>query len=37
MRIPNENYELMFETLVGWARFGDLFTYDERTGTISSS
>jgi NitT/TauT family transport system ATP-binding protein len=37
MRIPNENYELMFETLVGWARFGDLFTYDERTGIISSS
>ncbi len=25
----------MFETFVGWARFADLFSYDEQAGTIT--
>ncbi|MDP9035727.1 MAG: nitrate/sulfonate/bicarbonate ABC transporter ATP-binding protein [Myxococcota bacterium] len=29
LRMPSENYEKTFETLVGWARFGNLFAYDE--------
>jgi NitT/TauT family transport system ATP-binding protein len=28
---PNENWEKMFETLVRWARFGNLFSYDEQS------
>jgi NitT/TauT family transport system ATP-binding protein len=32
---PYENYEKMFHTFIGWARFGDLFTYDEHTQTVS--
>ena len=36
LRMPQENYEKVFETLVGWARFGELFAYDEMTGTIST-
>ena len=35
IHMPQENYEQVFETLVGWARFGDLFHYDETTGVIS--
>jgi NitT/TauT family transport system ATP-binding protein len=27
--LPQENYERTFRTLVRWARFGDLFAYDE--------
>lgn len=33
--MPQENYEQVFETVLGWARFGDLFQYDEATGIIS--
>jgi NitT/TauT family transport system ATP-binding protein len=33
--LPQENYENLFETLVGWARFGDLFEYDENTRRLS--
>jgi NitT/TauT family transport system ATP-binding protein len=29
MRMPTEDYEKTFETLVRWARFGNLFAYDE--------
>ncbi len=29
MALPTENWEKIFETLVRWARFGNLFTYDE--------
>jgi NitT/TauT family transport system ATP-binding protein len=32
--MPHENYEKMFATLVHWARFGDLFAYDESTETL---
>jgi len=35
LRMPQENYEKVFETFVGWARFGELFAYDENTGMIS--
>lgn len=35
LRMPQENYEKVFETFVGWARFGELFAYDEKTGMIS--
>jgi NitT/TauT family transport system ATP-binding protein len=34
VQLPNEDYEGMFETFVAWARFADLFTYDEATETI---
>ncbi len=35
MRMPQEDYEKVFETFVGWARFGELFSYDETTATIT--
>jgi NitT/TauT family transport system ATP-binding protein len=35
MNLPQENYERQFATLVGWARSGDLFVYDEGTQTLS--
>jgi NitT/TauT family transport system ATP-binding protein len=35
MNMPQENYERVFNTLMGWARFGDLFDYDETTETVS--
>jgi len=36
LRMPNENYEQIFEAFIGWARFGDLFAYDEGTGFITA-
>jgi NitT/TauT family transport system ATP-binding protein len=35
IRLPQENYERVFETLVGWATFGDLFVYDEAKDTVA--
>jgi NitT/TauT family transport system ATP-binding protein len=35
MRMPQENYEKVFNTFIRWARFGDLFSYDETTDMIS--
>jgi NitT/TauT family transport system ATP-binding protein len=35
MHMPQENYEKMFATFVRWARFGDLFAYDENTEMLS--
>jgi NitT/TauT family transport system ATP-binding protein len=35
LRMPAENYERVFETWVGWARYGDLFAYDEEEAIIS--
>jgi NitT/TauT family transport system ATP-binding protein len=35
MNMPQENYERVFQTLLTWARYGDLFTYDEATETLS--
>jgi NitT/TauT family transport system ATP-binding protein len=34
MRMPQEDYEKVFDTFIGWARFGDLLSYDETTDTI---
>ena len=35
IRLPQENYARVFETLVGWATFGDLFVYDEAKDTVA--
>jgi cobalt-zinc-cadmium resistance protein CzcA len=35
IRMPRENYEKVFQTFVRWARFGELFTYDEGTHRIT--
>ncbi len=35
MNMPQENYERVFNTLMGWARFGELFDYDETNETVS--
>jgi NitT/TauT family transport system ATP-binding protein len=35
MNMPQEDYEKTFNTFIRWARFGDLFAYDENTETIS--
>jgi NitT/TauT family transport system ATP-binding protein len=35
IRLPQENYERLFATLIGWARFGNLFAYDETHHTVS--
>src|SRR5207244_3050422 len=29
LNMPQENYEALFNTFIRWARFGDLFAYDE--------
>ena len=34
-RMPYENYERMFNTFIRWARFGDLFAYDETVQRIT--
>jgi NitT/TauT family transport system ATP-binding protein len=35
LNMPHENYETMFQTFIRWARFGNLFAYDETTELIS--
>lgn len=30
LRMPYENYENVFNTVIRWARFGNLFTYDAK-------
>ncbi|MDW8037071.1 MAG: nitrate/sulfonate/bicarbonate ABC transporter ATP-binding protein [Thermoguttaceae bacterium] len=35
MHMPQENYEKLFDTFIRWARFGDLFSYDETTETVA--
>jgi len=35
LHLPQENYEKQFETLVRWARYGNLFAYDESSNTLS--
>jgi NitT/TauT family transport system ATP-binding protein len=34
LHLPEENYQRVFDTFVQWARFGELFTYDEARGTL---
>jgi len=36
IHMPNEYYEQMFPAFIGWARFGELFAYDEISGVISA-
>jgi NitT/TauT family transport system ATP-binding protein len=35
LRLPQENCEKVFDTFIGWARFGNLFAYDEDSEMIS--
>ena len=35
LAMPYENYEKVFNTFIRWARFGELFHYDEATQRIS--
>jgi NitT/TauT family transport system ATP-binding protein len=35
LNMPQENYERVFHTLMGWARFGELFDYDDVTEMVS--
>jgi NitT/TauT family transport system ATP-binding protein len=35
LNLPREDYEETFQTFVRWARYGELFHYDEQTGRLS--
>jgi NitT/TauT family transport system ATP-binding protein len=35
LHMPQENYETIFQTFTRWARFGNLFTYDDASETIA--
>ena len=35
LNMPHENYEIVFQTFIRWARFGNLFAYDDTNETIS--
>ena len=35
MRMPQEDYEKVFDTFIAWARFGELLAYDEITEQIT--
>jgi NitT/TauT family transport system ATP-binding protein len=37
LNLPSENFEATFDTFVSWARFGDLFSYDEITEVLALS
>jgi NitT/TauT family transport system ATP-binding protein len=37
LNLPSENFEATFDTFVNWARFGDLFSYDEITEVVGLS
>jgi len=34
LNLPHENYEVVFDTLVRWARYGDLFNFDDARGVL---
>lgn len=34
-RMPQEDYERIFRTVINWGRYGDLFAYDETTEKLS--
>lgn len=34
LNLPSENYEKTFEIFVHWAKYGNLFAYDEETGKV---
>jgi NitT/TauT family transport system ATP-binding protein len=35
LRMPSEDYDRVFLIWIGWARYGDLFAYDELEGVVS--
>jgi NitT/TauT family transport system ATP-binding protein len=35
LNLPHEDYEKVFATFIGWARYGNLFVYDEAAQTVS--
>jgi NitT/TauT family transport system ATP-binding protein len=35
LRLPSEDYERTFDTLVGWGRYGHMLAYDEASETVS--
>jgi NitT/TauT family transport system ATP-binding protein len=35
LNLPNEDYDSMFDTFIAWARFADLFAYDEERGEVA--
>jgi NitT/TauT family transport system ATP-binding protein len=35
LHLPQENYEAQFQTFIRWARFGNLFAFDENTGLVT--
>lgn len=35
LSLPGEHYEKQFQTLIRWARFGNLFAYDEHEQTLT--
>ena len=35
LRMPAEDFDRVFLVWIGWARYGDLFAYDEADGTVS--
>ena len=35
LRMPAEDFDRVFLVWIGWARYGDLFAYDEDDGTVS--
>jgi NitT/TauT family transport system ATP-binding protein len=35
LRMPSEDYQRVFQVWIGWARYGDLFAYDEDEGAVS--
>ncbi len=35
LRMPAEDYERVFATWIGWARYADLFAYDEDEGVVA--
>jgi NitT/TauT family transport system ATP-binding protein len=37
LNLPGENFEATFDTFVRWARFGDIFSYDENTEVLALS
>jgi NitT/TauT family transport system ATP-binding protein len=36
VQLPQQDYEQMFRTLVGWGRYGEIFAYDEERGSLSA-
>ncbi len=35
LHLPQENYEKMFQTIIRWSRYGNLFSYDENTEMVA--